>query len=204
MRLWFLLLLLPLASSAQDQVRERMETSLNQQRESVRKQIALAKPAEPSWYTVPWPKLDWPLPVSTATTSAGWRANCEPLKPAEVEPLLREAAATHGLETAVLRAVMERESAFYPCATSSKGALGLMQLMPQTAADFGVVDPFDPRENMDAGAKLLASLLGRYAGDLKLALAAYNAGPARVDEHKGVPPFRETRDYIGSILGAIQ
>lgn len=186
-----------------------MEASLERQRESVRKQVKLASVTGPSWYVVPWPRQDWPLPLPAppspegAVSSMGWRPDCEPLRPDEVEPLVKEAAAAHRIDAAVVRAVMRQESAFYPCATSSKGALGLMQLMPETASSLQVADPLDPRENVHAGTRFLAALLNRYGGDLRLALAAYNAGAARVDDYKGVPPFRETRDYVGAILGAL-
>ena len=196
-------------SQSEEGIRQQMESSLERQRESVRKQIKLASVAGPSWYIVPWPWQDWPLPLPAplspegAASSMGWRPDCEPLRPDEVEPLVKEAAAAHRVDAAVVRAVMRQESAFYPCAASSKGALGLMQLMPETASSLQVADPFDPRENVHAGARFLASLLNRYGGDLRLALAAYNAGASRVDDYKGVPPFRETRDYVGAILGAL-
>jgi soluble lytic murein transglycosylase-like protein len=100
----------------------------------------------------------------------------------------------------LLRAVMERESGFHPCAVSPKGAKGLMQLMPDTAAQLGVKDPFDPKENVDAGAHYLKQMLDRYKGDLSQALGAYNAGPAAVDQAGGVPDIPETLDYVKSIL----
>jgi soluble lytic murein transglycosylase-like protein len=108
---------------------------------------------------------------------------------------VRRAASDHGVDEALVRAIMHAESWFEPEAVSHAGAMGLMQLMPATQRRFGVADPFDPRENIGAGVALLAELLRRY-GDLELAVAAYNAGETAVDEHGGVPPFDETREYV--------
>jgi soluble lytic murein transglycosylase-like protein len=94
---------------------------------------------------------------------------------------------------------MKRESAFYPCALSDKGAIGLMQLLPEVAQQFGA-DPLDPKQNIHAGTQYLKQLLTRYKGDLKLTLAAYNAGPQRVDADKKVPDIPETTAYVDAIL----
>jgi soluble lytic murein transglycosylase-like protein len=114
----------------------------------------------------------------------------------QVDPLIDQAAEKEGLQSDLLRAVIGQESAFRPCAVSPKGAMGLMQLMPATASWLGVADPFDPGENISSGAKLLKMLLDRYAGNLDLALAAYNAGSAKVDGAGGIPPFAETQKYV--------
>jgi len=95
--------------------------------------------------------------------------------------------------TELLRSVVAQESGFRPCAVSKKGAQGLMQLMPATAEQLAVEDPFEPAENLEAGAKYLRQLVDKYAGDLALALAAYNAGPGTVEEAKGIPAIPETR-----------
>lgn len=125
---------------------------------------------------------------------------CEAV-PAEVlAALVQDAARREGLTSELLTAVIHQESGFVPCAVSPKGAMGLMQLMPGTAALLGVIDPFDPKENIDAGARFLKFLLDRYAGDLALALGAYNAGPKRVDETGGIPPIPETQNYVREIL----
>ncbi len=102
----------------------------------------------------------------------------------------------------VFAALIERESAFDPAALSPKGAQGLGQLMPATASDMGVTNPFDPEANLNGSAKYLTHLLAEF-GSLDLALAAYNAGPERVKQHKGVPPFAETRAYIDWIFGTV-
>lgn len=185
-----------------------MVPSLDKQKESVRKQVRTAQPAEPGWFTVPWPSMQWTAPVEpsnpgTAATSAGWRPECDPVPQADRETFFQRAAAKQGIDVGLIREVARRESAFYPCAVSNKGAIGLMQLMPGTAASLGVADPFDPESNVFAGAQLLSTLLERYRGDTRLALAAYNAGSGRVEDYGGVPPFRETQNYVGKILEAI-
>jgi soluble lytic murein transglycosylase-like protein len=99
--------------------------------------------------------------------------------------------------------VIGQESAFHPCAVSSKGAQGLMQLMPEVASRLGVKDVFDPKQNVAAGAQYLKELLDKYKGDLSKALAAYNAGPTAVDQANGIPDIPETRQYVESILGQL-
>lgn len=108
-------------------------------------------------------------------------------------------AGQFGLDSSLVKAVMQVESGGRPGSVSPKGALGLMQLMPDTAASLGVDDPLDPGENIRGGSQYLRSMLDRY-GDLPQALAAYNAGPGAVDEHGGVPPYQETQDYVRRVL----
>ena len=109
-------------------------------------------------------------------------------------------ARKHGLDPDLVLAVVGVESAFRPRAVSSKGAQGLMQLMPRTAASLGVEDAFDPEQNLDGGVRHLGSLLAQYDGDVERALAAYNAGEGAVARHGGIPPFRETREYVKRVL----
>jgi soluble lytic murein transglycosylase-like protein len=112
-------------------------------------------------------------------------------------------AAVHGVRPDLVRGVIQAESNFNPRAHSSKGAMGLMQLMPATAADLGVLDPFDASDNIRGGVAYLRWLLDRYNNNEALALAAYNAGPAAVDRHGSrVPPYRETQEYVKRILGS--
>lgn len=114
--------------------------------------------------------------------------------------LIVEAALRNGLDPALVASVIAVESRFDPRAVSRKNAQGLMQLLPGTAARLGVRDPFNPQENVAAGTRYLAELLERFSGDLRLALAAYNAGPERVEQFRGIPPFRETQDYVERVL----
>jgi len=115
-----------------------------------------------------------------------------------VAELADAAADKYGLPRKLVRSVIAAESAFQPNARSPKGAIGPMQLMPETAKDLGV-DPHDPAQNVDAGTRYLRDLLQRYDYDLWHALAAYNAGPGAVDKYRGVPPYRETRSYVNRI-----
>jgi Rod binding domain-containing protein len=114
--------------------------------------------------------------------------------------LIQSAAARHNLDPHVLKAVMASESAGKPDARSSKNAKGLMQLIDSTATEMGVTDIWNPKENIEGGAKYLRQMLDRFDGDLRLALASYNAGPAAVEKHNGIPPFQETNTYIARVL----
>jgi soluble lytic murein transglycosylase-like protein len=112
------------------------------------------------------------------------------------EALVKEAAERHRMNPDLIRAVIQTESGWNAGAVSRKGAVGLMQLIPTTAQRFGVKDMFSPKQNVDAGVRYLKTLLERYNGNLELALAAYNAGEGAVDRARGVPSFRETRNYV--------
>ena len=118
----------------------------------------------------------------------------------DLNGLVEQAARRHGLDPALVLAVVSVESSFRPQAVSPKGAQGLMQLMPRTAASLGVEDAFDPGQNVDAGVRHLESLVRLYDGDLTRALAAYNAGQGAVARYGGVPPYRETRAYVRRVL----
>ena len=122
----------------------------------------------------------------------------------DLRALATAAAKRHGLDPALVLAVANVESGLRPSAVSPKGARGLMQLMPPTAKDMGVTDVFDPLQNLEGGTRYLRELLSRYDGDLKRALAAYNAGPGAVDKYKGVPPYRETLAYVRRVLEKYQ
>ena len=105
-----------------------------------------------------------------------------------------------GVDPMVVRALIQVESKFRPTARSPKGAMGLMQLMPSTVREYNVRNPFEPKANIEAGIKHLKTLIDRFGSSLELALAAYNAGPGAVEKFNGVPPYRETRDYVTRIL----
>ena len=129
--------------------------------------------------------------------------DCDPLPAPDVESLVGESAGRNGVSPDLLRSVMKQESGFRPCAVSSKGAMGLMQLMPATAEQLGIADPFDAASNVDAGARFLRQLLNRYGGDVPKALGAYNAGPSKVDAAGTVPAIPETMEYVRQILAAL-
>ena len=175
------------------------QESLSRQRASVRKQSGLA---ESGAFFILAPPGELGLGVAAAAPATA-AAGCDPLPPTEVGALVEQAAKRQDLDKDLLLAVIRQESGFRPCAVSTKGAMGLMQLMPSTAADFGLPDPFNPADNVEAGAAFLKQLLVRYGGDLTQALGAYNAGPAQVDATGGVPKVPETLDYIKQILSGL-
>ncbi len=117
-----------------------------------------------------------------------------------IPQLVDRASDKHKVDADFIRSVIRAESNFKLRAVSPKGAQGLMQLMPQTALKLGVPDAFEPGANIDAGTRYLRELLLQYHGDVAKALAAYNAGPHRVDQYHGVPPYRETRDYVRRVI----
>lgn len=118
----------------------------------------------------------------------------------EMEPIFEEAARTYGVSVDLLKAIGKTESAFNASAVSSAGAVGVMQLMPATAAYLGVTDSYDARQNIMGGAKYISQLLEKYNGSVSLALAAYNAGSNNVDQYGGIPPFTETQNYVRKVL----
>ena len=168
-----------------------MQASVDKQKAAVAVQVGTGGPAD-SFFSTPWTG-----PASIAMPSMV--PACDALQQEQLQPIVAEAATKQGLKPELIFAVIKRESASYPCAVSDKGAVGLMQLMPDTAQQFGV-DPLDPKQNVSAGAQYLKQLMTRYKGDLKLALAAYNAGPQRVDAEKKVPDIPETTAYVDAIM----
>jgi soluble lytic murein transglycosylase-like protein len=124
---------------------------------------------------------------------------------ARLAPLISQLSARHGIETALVQAVIEIESGFNPMAVSRTGATGAMQLMPATAARFGVTRPTDPAQNIEAGIRYLKNLLERHHGNVALALASYNAGEGAVARHGSrIPPFKETMLYVPAVLARLQ
>jgi len=152
-----------------------MEASIGRQRTAVRKQVSVMEAA--GWFILPPPQ---PLPPSTTRLPAS-NAECPALSQQELQPLIEEAAKATGLKPDWLAALVRQKSDGRPCAVSPSGAQGLMQLMPATLEQFAVADPFDPRENLSGGARLLKQLLDLHAGDSAGALAAYNGWPANAD-----------------------
>jgi soluble lytic murein transglycosylase-like protein len=126
-----------------------------------------------------------------------------PVPPEQINALVQQNADIWQVDPALIKSVIANESSFNANATSSVGAQGLMQLMPETAASLGVKNPYDPAQNVAGGTRYLKSLLDRFNGDTKLAVAAYNAGPGAVEKYNGVPPYTETQNYVQNVLGSL-
>jgi len=185
------------APASPEPARTTMATAIEKQRASVLKQVTsvTGKPAVPgSFFTVPW--VD-------GMASRFVPPPCDPMATEELEKLIEQNAKEQGVKSDLIRAVINQESGRRPCAVSSKGAQGLMQLMPATAEELGVGDPFNAKQNVEAGTKLLKQLLAKYKGDVALTLAAYNAGSGRVDRDGGVPDIPETLGYVTQILARL-
>ncbi|WP_431029249.1 lytic transglycosylase domain-containing protein [Lysinibacillus sp. LZ02] len=135
------------------------------------------------------------LSVSTPTTSVG-------ASHTNYKEVIEAAAAKYNIPTKLIESVIKQESGFKPNAISSAGAIGLMQLMPSTAKFLGVTDATDPTQNIMGGTKYLRQMLDKFNGDISLALAAYNAGPGNVSKYNGIPPFKETQNYVKKILNS--
>ena len=179
-----------------------MQNSLDKQLAAVRKQasayIALGEAKPSDAFLLPWPKAVEPA------TNIVFIIPCDPMPEAELERIVQESAARQKVSPKLVRAVITQESGGRPCAESSAGAQGLMQLMPEVQRELSVADPFDPQQSVEAGSKLLRTLIDRYAGDLPKALAAYNAGPGAVDRASGIPPIPETINYVARIVKRIE
>ena len=141
---------------------------------------------------------------SANTTAANATSSGSVSSPENLEEYFKEASETYGVDINLLKAIARQESNFNPSATSSAGAMGVMQLMPSTAKGLGVTNAYDAQENIMGGAKLMAQNLKKYNGDVSLALAAYNAGSGNVDKYGGIPPFKETQNYVKKVLGYYQ
>lgn len=138
---------------------------------------------------------------ATAAKSPGgqWKGDSK-----DFDGMIREASSKHGVDEALIRAVIKQESGYNPKATSWVGAQGLMQLMPETAAGLGVTDAYDPYQNIMGGTLYLRQLMDQFDGNLTKVLAGYNAGPGAVQKYNGIPPYEETQNYVAKVLGNYQ
>jgi soluble lytic murein transglycosylase-like protein len=188
----------------------RQQESVGLQRRSIERQREAVRPQEG-----PRPTPRYIPRIEQAEDFQGWNASgnwasappgprCEPVPQMLLQSVVHRAATAYSVAPSLINAVIHQESGGYPCAVSEKGAIGLMQLMPGTASELGVREPFDVDQNVNAGTRLLADLMARYKGDLNRVLAAYNAGSAAVDKAGGPPAFPETLNYIRSVLEQIR
>jgi soluble lytic murein transglycosylase-like protein len=168
----------------------KQRIAMDIQREAARKQADLLR----------LPALAHTLSPS-AEAPVQW--DCDPIPDDTVNPIIEGAAKTNNIQPDLVRSIIRQESQFHPCAVSDKGAEGLMQLMPATSHELAVSDAFDPKQSIEGGVKYLKQLFDKYKGNLELVLGAYNAGPAAVDEAKGIPDIPETKDYVQSILESL-
>jgi soluble lytic murein transglycosylase-like protein len=143
-----------------------------------------------------------PFPPSAAGASAAASLAPAPVAPEQIDSLVGQNAATWQVDPSLVKAIIANESGFNANATSKVGAQGLMQLMPSTAASVGVRDSYDPGQNVAGGTRYLKGLLDRFNGDVRLAVAAYNAGPGAVEKYGDVPPYAETQNYVQNVLGS--
>jgi hypothetical protein len=141
---------------------------------------------------------------SLAQRARRFSSHLLPVPDTELEPLIARRSEEQNLDPNLVRAVIQAESGYNRKALSNKGAMGLMQLMPETASLLKVRNPFDADENLRGGTAYLRSLIDRFAGRVELAVAAYNAGPGAVEKHRGIPPYQETREYVKRVLSLYQ
>ena len=185
----------PLSASARLRQHLRLSTAASWRR------------ARPSWPSAA-PTRRWSVHrhrlvgcgILVLTVLCGYTASQRSAAQEEPHVIIKEAASRYGVSEDLIAAVIEAESEFNPRAVSRRGAQGLMQLMPETAATLGVGDPFSPRENIHGGVRHLRSLMDRFDNNVPLALAAYNAGHVAVINYKGIPPYPQTRAYVNRIM----
>lgn len=180
------------AACAQSSI-ELQRAAIAKQQASIQRQREKVRPVHSE--TVPPAQIPLAIPQPQ---------ECSRVPTPDLNRMIEQAAEANQVEPDIVREVARQESAFNPCAVSSRGAEGLMQLMPATQAMLGVENPYVPEESLWAGARLLKTLLTRYDGNLALALSAYNAGPARVDAAGDIPEIAETQNYVANILNRLK
>lgn len=173
-----------------------MQNAIERQMQSVGRQMDALRAQYPEF----WVRQELsPRPAGIGNAGSA-SADCSAANLEDLRAIIDREAGKNSVDSALVAAVVEAESANKPCAVSAKGAMGLMQLMPATAESFQVGDPFDMTQNIAAGTAFLKQLLDKYGGDTAKALAAYNAGPGRVDSVGGIPDIAETKDYVKKIM----
>lgn len=168
----------------------------------VRFTSAPTEPAARPWLSgfSAWPRTNWNWRTWRWTSLALPLGRTDGERRKAYDPIIKASAKRNQVEMALVKAVIRAESDFIPHAVSPKGALGLMQLMPATARRHNVARVFEPRQNVEGGVRHLRYLMDRYGGNLKFAVAAYNAGEGAVDKYGGIPPYRETQDYVERVM----
>ena len=188
--------------------REMQETALSEQARQFDKEHGLAKERldlqrKLSQRTAD-AKRGLGMDTSSVTGARGLETAYGTAADGDYADIINRYASEFGIPAPLIQAVIHQESGWNPQAKSHAGAMGLMQLMPGTAADLGVTNPYDPVQNIRGGVQYLRDMLDRFGGDVELALAAYNAGPNNVDKYGGIPPFQETQNYIPAIMNHLQ
>jgi soluble lytic murein transglycosylase-like protein len=190
----------PNPALALEEALKKQRASLEIQRQAIHTQLGQKIPAAQSSAVL---AEQFITPLITFSQPAVNQADCPALDRSKINDLVSVAAQKQSLDPALLKAVIRQESGFKPCVVSSRGAQGLMQLMPATARELHVSNPFDPEQNIRAGAAYLKQMLERYGGDLRLALVGYNAGPGRADQGDETPYPLETQNYVANILNDV-
>ena len=195
----------PNPALALEEALKKQRASLERQRQAIHTQLGQKPPAAGSRAVLVEQFITPLITFNQAAFDqvAFNQADCPAVDPSKIDDLVSVAAQKQSLDPALLKAVIRQESGFKPCVVSSRGAQGLMQLMPATARELHVSNAFDPEQNIRGGAAYLKQMLERYGGDLRLALVGYNAGPGRADQGEETPYPLETQNYVANILAAL-